>query len=154
MPQLNAMEDFQRDISYRTLRRDDGTILLTATMNDRFHDIRMEVVVDAETLRVNSATVEFRKAPSLDCPNVTVSLEQLAGLVIGRGLNRRLMELLGGEKGCGNIRTMLIGLLPLSMNVRAAAGISDEQELLDTIHNRLVGSCAGYATPLLRTVQS
>ncbi len=148
MPQLNAMEDFRRDISHRTLRRNDGTILLTATMNDRFHDIHLEVVVDAETLTVNSAFVEFRKAPSLHCPNAALRLEQLTGLVIGRGLNRRVMELSGGEKGCGNLRTLLIGLLPLAMNVKAAAGIDDEQELLEMIHNRLVGSCAGYAQPL------
>jgi Protein of unknown function (DUF2889) len=150
MPHLNAMEDFRREVSYTLLRREDGTILLTATLNDRFHDISLEVVVDAENLTVGSASVKFRKAPSSHCPNAAIRLEQLTGLVIGRGLNRRIMELLGGGRGCGNLRTLLAGLLPLAMNVKAAAGISDEQELLDTIHNRLVGSCAGYASPLVR----
>ena len=150
MTHLNAMEDFRRDVSYHLLRREDGTILLTATLNDCFHDIIINVVVDAQTLTITRASVEFLKAPSHDCPNATARLEQLAGVVIGRGLNRKLMELLGGECGCGNLRTLLVGLLPLAMNVRAAAGISDERELLDTIHNNLVGSCAGYAVPLVR----
>ena len=150
MPQLNAMEDFRRDVSYHLLRREDGTILLTATLNDRFHDILLEVVVDAGNLTIDSASVRFNKAPSRDCSNATARLEQLAGLIIGPGLNRRVMELLGGVQGCGNLRTLLMGLLPLAMNVKAAVGISDEQDLLDTIHNRLVGACAGYATPLIR----
>jgi Protein of unknown function (DUF2889) len=150
MPQLNAMEEFRRDVSYQLLRREDGAILLTATLNDRFHDIVLEVVVNAGSLTVGSASVRFNRAPSRECPHAAARLEQLAGLVIGPGLNRRLTELLGGVQGCGNLRTLLVGLLPLAMNARAAAGISDEQELLDTIHNRLVGACAGYATPLLR----
>ncbi len=150
MPQLNAMEDFRRDVSYHLLRREEGTILLTATLNDRFHDIVLEVIVDTKSLTVNSASVRFKKAPSRACPHAAARLEQLAGVVIGPGLNRKLLELLGGVHGCGNLRTLLVGLLPLAMNVKAAAGISEEQELLDTIHNRLVGACAGYATPLVR----
>ena len=47
--QLNTMEDFQRDISYRVLKREDGTIALTATLQDRFHDIVAEVIVDARS---------------------------------------------------------------------------------------------------------
>lgn len=148
MNHLNAMEDFRRDVSYHLLRREDGTILLTATMNDRFHDILLEVIVDAETLIITSASVDFRRAPSRDCPNVAPRLGQLTGLVIGRGLNRRLQELLSGDQGCGNLRSLLTGLLPLAMNVKAARGMVEEQEVLDMIHNRLVGTCAGYATPL------
>ena len=147
---LNTMEDFHRNISHHALRREDGTILLTATLTDRYHDILMEVVVDTETLVVTSARVEFRKAPTFDCPNVTGRLERLAGLVIGKGLNRKLMELLGGGEGCGNLRSLLQGLLPLALNVKAAAGITDEKEMLDKIHDQLVGTCAGYVTPVSR----
>ena len=149
MPHLNAMEDFHRNVSYHVLRREDGTILLTATMTDRFHDILLEVTVDTETLVIGRTTVDFRRAPSADCPKAAIRLKHLAGMVIGRGLTRRLTELLAGAQGCGNLRSLLMGLLPLAMNVRAAAGMADEQEVLDTIHNRLVGSCAGYATPLV-----
>ena len=147
MRQLNAMEDFRREISHRLLLREDGTILLSATLNDRFHDILMEVVVEYETMTIRSARVEFRKAPSPDCPHVAGRVEQLAGVVIGRGLNRKLMELLGGGDGCGNLRNLLLGLLPLALNVKAGAGITDDEELLETIHNRLMGVCVGYSRP-------
>lgn len=144
------MEDFQRDISYRLLKQEDGQLGLTATLRDRFHDIVLEVLVDGETLAITAARVEFGKSPTADCRNVSPRLEELKGLVIGRGLNRRLLEVLGGGEGCGNLRNLLLGLLPLAMNVRASTGITDEREMLDTIHEKLLGTCAGYANPVPR----
>lgn len=142
---LNAMEDFKRDISYRVHRGDDCQIVLTAHLKDHFHDIRMEVLADYESLKISAARVNFVRHPSEDCPNVAWRMERLVGFVIGRGLNRKLQEIFGGSEGCGNLRVMLLGLLPLAMNVKASAGFSDEQEMLNTIRERLTGSCAGYA---------
>jgi Protein of unknown function (DUF2889) len=147
---LNTMEDFQRDISYRLLKREDGQLALTATLRDCFHDIVMELLVDGETLAITQAVVDFRRAPSSDCRNVSERLNGLVGLVIGKGLNRKLMEILGGGEGCGNLRNLLLGLLPLALNVKASAGIMDEREMLDTIHEKLAGTCAGYANPVQR----
>ena len=144
MAQLNAMEDFKRDISYHVQRGDDDQIVLTARLKDRFHDIRMKVLVDFESLKVNAARVNFVRHPSEDCPTVARRMEQLVGFTIGKGLNRKLQETFGGGEGCGNLRVMLLGLLPLAMNIKAAAGFSDEQEMLDSIRERLTGSCAGY----------
>ena len=148
MTKLNTMEDFQRDISYRLLKRADGLALLTATLNDRFHDIAVEVVVETKTLEIVSAGVEFRRAPTADCTNVSVRLAGLIGFTIGRGLQKKLAEVLGGGEGCGNIRNLLLGLLPLALNLKAADGVSDEREMLDTIHEQLRGTCAGYQNPV------
>lgn len=142
---LNAMEDFKRDISYHVHRADDDQIVLTAHLKDRFHDVRMELQVDYESLKINAARVNFVRHPSEDCPNVAWRMERLVGFVIGRGLSRKLQEVFGGGEGCGNLRVMLLGLLPLALNVKAAAGFSDEQEMLDAIRRQLTGSCAGYA---------
>ena len=145
MAPLNAMEDFKRDISYHVHRGDDDQIVLTAHLKDRFHDVRMELQVDYESLKINAARVNFVRHPSEDCPNVAWRMERLVGFVIGRGLSRKLQEVFGGGEGCGNLRVMLLGLLPLALNVKAAAGFSDEQEMLDAIRRQLTGSCAGYA---------
>lgn len=144
MEELNAMEDFKRDISFHVQKGDDGQIVLTANLKDRFHDIRMEVLVDFKSLGINAARVNFVRHPSEDCPNVAWRMERLVGFVIGKGLNRKLQETFGGGEGCGNLRLMLQGLLPLAMNVKASAGFSDEQEMLAGIRERLTGSCAGY----------
>ena len=146
--QRNAMEDFRRDISYRTLRREDGQVSLTALLQDRFHDIEVEVVADLETLTITAASADIRRSPTPDCRHVAERLYGLVGFTIGKGLNRKLLEVLGGSEGCGNIRNLLLGLLPLAMNVRACAGIMDERKMLDTIHEKLRGSCTGYAGPI------
>ena len=145
--QLNPMEDFQRDISYRLLKQEDGTALLRAHMTDRFHDVEVEVRIEVETMKVLSARAEFRKAPTVDCRNVSAKMEGLVGFVVGRGLQRKLNEVLGGVEGCGNLRTMLIGLLPLALNLGAAAGIDNEEEMMEAIHEKLVGTCGGYLAP-------
>ncbi|MDD2900242.1 MAG: DUF2889 domain-containing protein [Desulfuromonadaceae bacterium] len=144
MLQLNSMEDFQRDVSYHVKRGDAGQIFLTGRLADCFHDIRMEVLADYESLAIVAAHVDFIRHPSEDCPNVAARMALLVGFVIGRGLNRKLQEIFGGGEGCGNLRTMLLGLLPLALNVKAAAGFTDEGEMLESIRESLTGCCAGY----------
>ena len=143
MRKLNSMEDFQRDISFRVSVRGDGAISLAGTLRDRFHDIEMQIVADRETLKITEALVTFRSAPSPYCELIEKRFSLLVGVVIGKGLSRSLNEVLGGGDGCGNLRTMLMGLLPLAINVKASAGIRDD-ELLNTIHHHLQGTCIGY----------
>lgn len=145
--QLNPMENFQRDVSYRLCKQGDGTATLTATMKDRFHDVVAEVVVDVATLRILSAKADFHRSPTPDCANVSQRMQALEGFTIGRGLQRKLLDVLGGEHGCGNMRTLMMGLLPLALNLHAAAGITDECEMMEAIHEKLVGTCAGYVSP-------
>jgi len=144
MRKLNAMEDFRRDVGYRVLRREDESIALTATLRDRFHDIVVEVVAEGDSLTIREARADFRASPTPDCKDVSACLDRLVGFRIGPGLNRKLTEIFGGSTGCGNLRTLLQGLLPLALNVRAATGIEDEEEMLDKIHKQLAGTCAGY----------
>jgi len=141
--QTNAFDDFKRDISYRILRCPEG-FTLTATLNDPFHDILLEIIVDGGNMRIVSARVNFFKQPTDFCPNIEKGMAALAGTIIGKGLTRRLAEIFGGSEGCGNIRTMLMGLLPLALNAKAAIGIKDETEMMEKIRKELTGTCIGY----------
>jgi len=143
MKQDNAFEDFKRDISYRIFRCPEG-IGLTATMKDVFHDIFIEIIADADNLRILSARVNFLKQPTDYCQQIDKAMSLLVGTVIGKGLNKRLIEIFGGGEGCGNIRTMLMGLLPLALNAKAASGIKDQNEMLTKISKELTGTCIGY----------
>lgn len=144
MRKLNSMEDFKRDIAYRVLVREDESITLIGTLRDRFHDIEVEIVVADASLAITDSRVTFRAAPSPHCGAVQERFALLIGVVIGRGLSRSLNTALGGPNGCGNLRTLLMGLLPLALNVKASAKIVDEKEMLDTIHHHLQGTCVGY----------
>jgi hypothetical protein len=140
----NLMGSFQRDISFRVSLPGDNRIQLTATMRDVYHDILVEVLVDADTLKTEALRAEFIRCPEQVCPNAAERLQDLVGVVIGRGLNRKIIDALGGGNGCGNLRIMLLGLLPLAMNVKAADGFADEQAMMGSIREKLRGSCAGY----------
>lgn len=139
----NLFADFQRDISYRILLH-DGAIVLTATMKDVFHDIVIEVRVEPESMRIRSAMVNFREHPTDYCPEMERAMTSLVGTVIGKGMTRRVLELFGGSEGCGNIRTMLLGLLPLALNAKAAAGTDNQEEMLAKMRRELTGTCIGY----------
>lgn len=143
MPPENAFEEFQRDISYRISRCPEG-FALTATMKDVFHDIFLEIVVDDATLRILSARVNFLKQPTDFCQQIDRPMSLLVGTVIGKGLNKRLTEIFCGSEGCGNIRTLLMGLLPLAVNAKAAIGSKDQNEILDKVSEALKGTCIGY----------
>ena len=143
MQQDNVFEDFKRDISYRIFRCPEG-FALTATMKDIFHDIFLEIIVAAENLRIISARVNFLKQPTDYCQQIDKAMSLLVGTVIGKGLNKRLIEIFGGGEGCGNIRTMLMGLLPLALNAKAANGIKDRNDMLEKISKELSGTCIGY----------
>jgi len=144
MNKSHSMTDFQRDIRYRISQRSDGAIVLIGTLNDRFHDIEVEICIAEDSLLITEINAAFRAAPSPYCERVQERLKMLEGIRIGKGLTRKLTETLGGEQGCGNLRTMLAGLLPLAMNVKAVAGIDDDQQLFETLHHKLQGSCIGY----------
>jgi hypothetical protein len=144
MGKLNSMEDFQRNIGYLIKAQEDGSICLTGTLRDRFHDIEAVIVVEPQALQITESRVEFRKAPSCYCERAEERMKLLIGVNIGKGLTRCLNEVFGGEQGCGNLRTMLAGLLPLAINVKAATGFADEQKLLASIAEKLSGTCIGY----------
>ncbi len=143
MQPINAFDDFTRNITYRVFRCEDQ-ITLTATMKDVFHDILLEVQVDPENMKICSAQVNFSKHPSEFCPQIDIAMAKLVGTVIGKGMTRKLVDIFGGREGCGNIRTLLLGLLPLALNARAAQGISNQDEMLDKIRKELTGTCIGY----------
>ncbi len=140
----NPMQGFQRAITYDVWAADDGPMTLTARLNDRFHDIEVAIVVDIAGLEILDSRVDFRRTPTPHCSEAAGKCAQLHGFVIGRGLSRKLTEVFGGPEGCGNLRVMLAGLLPLAINLQACAKLDDEEAALAAIHDRLLGSCAGY----------
>lgn len=144
MRKKNNMESFSRDINYSISIDEDEAIILTGTMKDRFHDIEIEVIVDGGSLKVIDNRVQFRKAPSLYCDQAVKQLQMLNGSVIGRGLSRQIMLATGGSEGCSNLRTLLTGLLPLALNVKAASEFEEDEEMLKAIRKKLTGACVGY----------
>jgi hypothetical protein len=95
-------------------------------------------------MKISSARVDFFKHPTEFCPEINRAMGGLVGTVIGKGLSGRIVKLFGGSSGCGNVRTMLMGLLPLALNAKASAGTKDREEMLENIRRQLTGTCIGY----------
>lgn len=142
---VNKMQKFHRDIAYQVHAEDDK-ILLTASMKDVYHDIVIDVVVNRDDLVIRSCIAKFHKAPEIECPIAAKKLSLLEGATIGRGITKAVLAATAGETGCVNLKTMLLGLLPIAMNVKAAEGFEDEREMLDSIAEKLAGACAGYSS--------
>lgn len=143
MQSANVFEDFKRDISYRVCKADEE-ITLTATLQDVFHDISVEIRVNPENMMIVSARADFLKHPTDFCAQIDMAMTELIGVTIGKGINKKLVEIFGGSEGCGNIRTLLTGLLPLALNAKAAIGSKDQGEMLERIRKELTGTCIGY----------
>ncbi len=144
MKKMNAMEDFSRDINFSSGINENGAIVLTGTMRDRWHHIELQAVVDADSLEITACKVWFHRKPSPYCTRAEKQLQHLVGVVVGKGIMRHIRQATSGGRGCSNLRTLLTGLLPLALNIKASAGFSDEQEVLDIIQRKLTGTCAGY----------
>lgn len=141
---MNLMSDFRRNIAFSVAAVAGNATLVTSVMTDKFHDIQLEVVIDDASLTIRRISLAFRKAPMEKCIHSKSRLDLLAGVPIGKGLTRKLFEVLGGSAGCPNLRNMLLCSLPLVLNQRAAEGFSEVPEMMESIHGQLRGTCAGY----------
>ncbi len=68
------------------------------------------------------------------------------GVKIGTGLElpRAIIKVFNGAEGCGNLRALVMGLLPLAINAKAGAGFDTQVGSMNAIQERLTGTCAGY----------
>ncbi len=133
----------QRDIRHTVSTGSNGVILLSATMRDPHHDMELHVTVSRE-LVIDGIELIWHKSPSPHCRDIVRQLKALEGTSIGHGIVRRVCDTLGGAAGCGNLRSILLGLLPLAINAHAAYGHSDEAEMRAAMDARMRGVCAGF----------
>src|SRR6185369_9160713 len=107
MQSSNVFDDFQRDLQYRVSKAEEG-LVLTATMKDLFHDVFIEIRINPDNMMIIAAKVDFLKSPSEFCPRIDRAMAELVGATVGKGIHKRLVEIFGGQEGCGNIRTILM----------------------------------------------
>jgi len=141
---VTATFSFDRTIRQSVRLGEDGAITFDASIVDRYHDIHLTAVVTADDLVIRSLSASFRKAPEPLCDRAASRLQLLVGTTVGKGMARRISDALGGGEGCGNLKTLLLSLLPLAINARAARECPGEEEMLARMHDALAGSCAGY----------
>ncbi len=156
---------------------DESRVRFVSTLTDTFrtphgddliHALKLEGILSLPDLVIQSIRASSSEQPFESCAGSLAPMEKLAGLRIGPGYRNRVMELIGGTRGCSHFLTMALDLagshtlatyLQMESRVpRRAAGVQDGRWIavgLD-IEPRLENACIGLRSesPMMQAAQS
>ena len=94
-------EVYERNINVKVIRRDPGRIQVLASFLDLDHSFDAEMIVEVASGRIEHAKVHMAKRPfQMLCLRALDNIPRLVGEVIGRGIYRRITDLIGKSEGC------------------------------------------------------
>lgn len=140
-------EVFERNINVKVIRRGSERVQVIASFLDLDHSFDAEMIVDVASGRIEHAKAHMAKRPFQNlCLRALDNISKLEGEVIGRGIYRRITDLIGKSRGCvhlaeifqaavGFTATILIGL---RSGLTEDARLSEEenrQRLLPVLQN-------------------
>jgi hypothetical protein len=92
---------YERNINVKVIDDGTGKFRIRASLFDLEHSFHAELLVDAETSVIEDATAVMSRRPyQTYCPRALENVAKLKGQVIGAGINRRIIELVGRSQGC------------------------------------------------------
>jgi Protein of unknown function (DUF2889) len=132
-------EVFERNINVKVIQRGSARLQVLASFLDLDHSFDAEMIVEVATGRIEHAKAHMAKRPFQNlCLRALENIPRLEGEIIGRGIYRRITDLIGKNQGCvhlaeifqaavGFTATILIGL---------RAGLTEDPRLSED-ENRL-----------------
>ncbi len=100
----NALHVFERTISVKLMHHAQKTIHVLASLQDVDHSFQAEMIVDIENGRIERAIAVMAQRPyETICLGALDNVKKLEGQIIGRGINRRIVELVGKSQGCAHL---------------------------------------------------
>lgn len=142
------MSLFNRKIEIDINPAGDETLVLTTTLVDMYHDIRLVLEVGTWDGTIHKAELQMERIPHPDCRKMAEKAGLLYGLQVGPGFTKKVLTLLGGECGCPNLVNLVFITAPLARN--AAVVLKQQQEKLsedemDQLWQDVLGGvCAAY----------
>lgn len=140
------MELFSREMKI-SVREEKELIHINSYLKDTHHEIKIHLAVQPVTMEIKDLSAEMLRVPYEVCPEALKNLEQLKGLKVKQGINRQVIELLGGRGGCVHVvdllRESFTGAVQgdMSLSVVGLSGEAITRKLAET----LAGTCIGYA---------
>lgn len=128
MPELNEL--YQRNINVTVERdADPEYIIVHSSLLDLDHSIRFSMKVHARTKRIEQASAQMIRVPFRKCRETLPLTEKIAGLVIERGINRKLADALGHDTGCMHLveLSMTAARMAAAVLVEAQRGLADRE---------------------------
>jgi hypothetical protein len=109
-----------------------------------YHHMKIELLIYTKTMTIKDVAVSLPRVPRDDCPTMVTSLDHIKGMDITRGFSAKIRKMVGGNKGCVHLNTLLIAMAPAAAQgswintswQQKEAGQPDTE-----ISNHLVDSC-------------
>ena len=85
-----------------------GTRKITGEMEDEYHHIMVEIVIDEEELKIRSIDLSLLRCPEPTCSDCEENLQKLVGASLLHPYFRFLLiRTIGGERGCFHVLDLL-----------------------------------------------
>ena len=154
------MEIYQRNINAALKKLDAETMLVEAAFLDLDHSIAVTLRIDQPTRTITAARAEMVKVPfETACRETLSHMANLEGLVIERGIGKRVANAVGRNTGCVHLVELAMTAIRLAANALVGDGTMVEHrayERLDDGDKLLVGlpflkdTCWSYNTDRAR----
>lgn len=94
-------EVFERNINVKLIRRGKERVQVLASFLDLDHSFDAEMIVEVASGRIEHAKAHMAKRPFQNlCLRALENIPKLEGEIIGRGIYRRITDLIGKSQGC------------------------------------------------------
>ena len=125
-------EVFERNINVKVIHRGGQTVQVLASFLDLEHSFDAEMIVDVPTGRIGHAKAHMAKRPFQNlCLRALDNIPRLEGEIIGRGIYRRITDLIGKSQGCVHLAEIFQAAVGFTATVLIAlrAGLTDDPRL-------------------------
>lgn len=95
----------ERHISIKVFQV-NGKALVEATLLDPDHLISLTLFVDPAEKKITKARAEMPNSPFKVCPQTVEKVKSLEGLIIEKGVMKKIAEAVGGPCGCIHLREL------------------------------------------------
>jgi long-subunit acyl-CoA synthetase (AMP-forming) len=145
---------YERNINSVVERLDENSIRAEASLVDLNHGMRVCLTIDLRTDLILSATARILKAPFEICTRTTSQVKRLEGLRLTRGINRKLLETLGGSQGCTHLYELALNAVRLAYNVKMGMEFDwnewvsrtvSEEDFIEAARPHLKNSCLPFS---------
>lgn len=109
---------YERNINSAVHRIGPKHLLVSASLLDLNHSMRVEIRVNMESDEIEDAVAEITKAPLGICQEPITRVKAIIGLKIARGINKDLVRTLGGPLGCTHLYELALHAVRLAFNMK------------------------------------
>ncbi len=121
------MEIYERNINASVSRDGEEYIRTKASLLDLNHNMRVEIKVRIADRTIVVADAQMTKTPFAICGQTTKFARNLEGLVIERGVARKISKRLGRSEGCTHLCELFVEAVRLSSNIVLGFEVGDEE---------------------------